>query len=85
MKRCRLSYDEWKCIISKEMSGKRVKTDFFEGYLGLIKILRVSEVQKWKIRGEEIVVCDIGRENDSTESFTCDMHGDENAKTRFEM
>ena len=41
--------------------------------------------RKWKIRGEEIVVCDIGRENDSTESFTCDMHGDENAKTRFEM
>ncbi len=60
MKRCRLSYDEWKCIISKEMSGKRVKTDFFEGYLGLIKILRVSEVQKWKIRGEELVVCDKG-------------------------
>lgn len=60
MKRCRLTYDEWKCIISKEISGKRVSTDFFEGYIGLIDIKQVSEVQKWNFSGENIVVCDIG-------------------------
>lgn len=60
MKRSRLSYDEWTCIISKEVSGKRVHTDFFEGYIGLIDIKEVSEVQKWKFNGEEIVVCDSG-------------------------
>lgn len=60
MKRCRLSYDEWKCILSKKMTGKRVTGDFFEGYLGLIDIRQVSEVQKWKFNGEEIVVCDGG-------------------------
>ncbi|MBD5531318.1 MAG: DUF402 domain-containing protein [Lachnospiraceae bacterium] len=60
MKRCRLSYDEWKCILSKEMTGKRVVGDFFEGYIGLIDIRQVSEVQKWKLGGEEIVVCDGG-------------------------
>lgn len=38
MKRSKLSYDEWKCIKSKKIRGKNVITDFFEGYLGLIKI-----------------------------------------------
>ncbi len=42
------------------MIGKRVAGDFFEGYLGLIDIRQVSEVQKWKFNGEEIVVCDGG-------------------------
>lgn len=60
MKRSRLSYDEWNCIAFKEMYGKRVCTDFFEGYLGLIDIKEVSEVQKWKFNEEEIVVCDKG-------------------------
>lgn len=60
MKRSQLSYDEWKCIISKELSGKRVKEDFFEGYIGLIKILQVSEAQRWEVHGEEITVCDMG-------------------------
>ena len=60
MKRSRLSYDEWKCIISKKQHGKRVCTDFLEGYIGFIEIQEVSEVQKWNFRGEEIVVCDKG-------------------------
>ena len=60
MKRCRLSYDEWKCIELKELCGKRVHTDFFEGYLGLIDIKQVSEAQKWNFNGEDIVVCDNG-------------------------
>ncbi len=60
MKRCRLSYDEWKCITSKDISGKRIHTDFFEGYVELIKIKEVSEAQIWKFNGENIVVCDNG-------------------------
>nr|WP_314459024.1 DUF402 domain-containing protein [uncultured Clostridium sp.] len=60
MKKCRLSYDEWKCIVSKDMYGKKVNTGFFRGYIGLIDIKAVSEKQIWKFNGEEIVVCDKG-------------------------
>lgn len=31
-------------------------TDFFEGYLGVIKIEQVTEPQIWKFNGEDIVV-----------------------------
>lgn len=60
MKRCRLSYDEWKCIVSKNITGKRIQEDFFQGYIGLIKINEVSEAQIWKFNGEAMVVCDKG-------------------------
>lgn len=60
MKRSRLSYDEWKCILSKELYGKRIHTDAFNGYVGLLKIKEVSEPQIWNRRGEEVVVCDKG-------------------------
>lgn len=60
MTRSRLSYDEWKCIVSKNISGKRINTDFFEGYIGLIEIKEVDEIQIWKFNGEDIVVCDKG-------------------------
>ena len=61
MKRSRLSYDEWKCILSKDMRGKRVNSELLKGYIGLIDIRAVSEVQVWKFHGEDIVVCDRGR------------------------
>lgn len=60
MKKSRLSYDEWKCIVSKEIKGKRIKTDFFEGYIGLIEIKEVDKVQIWNFNGKDIVVCDKG-------------------------
>ena len=60
MKRSKLSYDEWKCIVSKEIRGKHINTDFFQGYIGLIEIDEVSEKQIWKFNGEDIVVCDKG-------------------------
>lgn len=60
MKRSSLSYDEWKCILEKNVSGKRIHTDFFEGYIGLIEIEEVDEVQIWNFHGEDIVVCDKG-------------------------
>lgn len=61
MKRSRLSYDEWKCIISKDLFGKRVNSELLNGYIGLIDIKEVSEAQIWKFNGEDIVVCDKGR------------------------
>lgn len=61
MKRSRLSYDEWKCIISKDMRGKWVDSELLEGYVGLIDIKEVSKAQIWKFNGEDIVVCDRGR------------------------
>lgn len=57
MKRSRLSYDEWTCILSKEISGKQIDTDFFKGYIGLIEMKEVSEIQKWNFNGEEFAVC----------------------------
>ncbi len=60
MKRSRLTYEEWKCIISKEVRGKIVHSDCFTGYVGLIDIHEVSEPQIWKFNGEDIVVCDDG-------------------------
>lgn len=60
LKRSRLSYDEWKCIRSKELYGKRVNSDFFKGYIGLINMKEVSEIQIWKFNGENIKVCDKG-------------------------
>lgn len=60
MKRSRLSYDEWKCIKAKKISGQTIDTDVFKGYIGLIEIEEVSEKQIWKFNGEDIVVCDKG-------------------------
>ncbi len=60
MKKSRLSYDEWKCIVSKEMYGKKADAEFIKGYVGLMEIKEVSEKQIWKFNGVEITVCDKG-------------------------
>ena len=60
MKRSRLSYDEWKCIKEKVITGRSVNTNFFAGYVGVIDIGEVTEPQIWKFNGEDIVVCDKG-------------------------
>lgn len=60
VKRSRLSYDEWKCITAKKLSGRQVQSDFFTGYVGLMEIQQVSEAQKWKFYDNEFVVCDAG-------------------------
>ena len=60
MKRSRLSYDEWKCILSKELHGRRVESELITGYIGLIEVHEVSEAQVWKFNGKDIVVCDKG-------------------------
>ncbi len=60
MKRSKLSYDEWKCIETKKLKGKRVNTDFFKGYIGILEIEKVTKKQIWRFNDEDIIVCDIG-------------------------
>ena len=58
MYRCRITYDEWKCIKVKNRVGKIIDTANYVGYIGILNIHEVSEPQIWKYNGEELVVCD---------------------------
>ena len=58
MYRCRLTYDEWKCMLSKNRIGKKFETKDFTGYIGLLEIEEVSEPQVWKYREQPLIVCD---------------------------
>jgi len=60
MKRSRLTYDEWKCILDKRQKIKYIDNQNFSGYVSKIDILSVSEPQIWKFNGEDIVVCQNG-------------------------
>lgn len=60
MKRSKLNYEEWKCILSKDLYCKNVESDDFSGYIGLLDIHEVSEPQIWRFNGEDLVVCDNG-------------------------
>jgi len=60
MKHSKLNYEEWKCILSKDLYCKNVESDFFTGYIGLLHIHEVSESQIWRFNGEDMVVCDNG-------------------------
>lgn len=60
MIRKRLSYDTWECIIDRDWHCRKVNSEFLTGYIGLIDIKEVSEVQIWKFHGEDIVFCDKG-------------------------
>lgn len=60
MYKCRLTYDEWKCITSKNITGKQVDIPQLKGYLGLLAINTVSEKQIWKYTKSNVVVCDNG-------------------------
>ncbi|OPJ60572.1 DUF402 domain-containing protein [Clostridium oryzae] len=57
MKRSRLSYDEWKCILSKKQTIKLIRNETVNGYISLIDIKEVSIPQVWKFNGQDIVVC----------------------------
>lgn len=58
MYRCRLTYDEWKCIIKKDRIGSVVESAEFSGYVGILNITEVSEPQIWSYNGVEVIVCD---------------------------
>ena len=42
------------------MVGKRVETEKFTGYVGLLETIEITEPQYWKYREEETMVCDVG-------------------------
>ncbi|WP_455717278.1 DUF402 domain-containing protein [Anaerosporobacter sp.] len=60
MKKSRLSYDEWKCILSKNQTIELVDNNIINGYVSLIDIKEVSSPQIWNFNGEDIVVCQNG-------------------------
>lgn len=60
MKRSRLSYDEWKCILSKKQKIKLFNNQIMDGFISLIDIEEVSAPQVWKFNGEDIIVCQSG-------------------------
>lgn len=43
MKRCRLSYDEWNCILAKVLHGCKVDSKLVTGYIGLVEIREVKK------------------------------------------
>lgn len=60
MKRSRLSYDEWKCILSKKQKIELFHNQIFDGFISLIDLEKVSVPQVWKFNGEDIIVCKSG-------------------------
>ncbi len=60
MKRRRLTYDEWKCILDKKQKIKYIDNENYSGYVSKIDILNVSAPQIWRFNGEDIVVCRMG-------------------------
>lgn len=60
MKKCILTYDEWKSMKNKRRYGVDAHTSDFNGYIGLLSIDEVSEPQKWKYQNATITVLDNG-------------------------
>ena len=58
MKKCKLTYDEWKCIKEKQQRIQFVSTDTFCGYIGILEIKEVTEPQVWNFHGKDQIVCD---------------------------
>lgn len=57
MYKCRLTYDEWKCIIAKDRIGRQVDLPQMKGYLGLLTINQVFKKQIWKHNEKDVIVC----------------------------
>jgi len=60
MYKCRLVFDEWKCIKNKSRRSTIISNPEFKGYVGLLSIKEVQEKQVWKYNGSDVVVCDAG-------------------------
>lgn len=60
MKKCRLTYDEWKCIKDKQQTIQFVTTDEFCGHVSVLEIKEVTEPQVWNFNGKNQTVCDKG-------------------------
>ncbi|WP_310601986.1 DUF402 domain-containing protein [Anaerosporobacter sp.] len=57
MKRSKLSYKEWKCILSKKQRIHNFNNEILNGFVSLLEIKEVTEPQVWNFNGEDIVVC----------------------------
>ena len=60
MKKCKLTYDEWKCIREKQQTIQFISTNKFCGYVGVLDIKEVAEPQIWNFDGVDKTVCDNG-------------------------
>lgn len=59
MKRVRITYDEWKCMLSKRQTIRFLDNEVFQGHVSLLHILHVSKPQIWTFH-KETVVCQDG-------------------------
>ncbi|MDD6794142.1 MAG: DUF402 domain-containing protein [Clostridiaceae bacterium] len=57
IKKDKFTCDAWTVIKEKRYTQKKMKK-FFEGYLGLLKIDKVSEPQFWNYNNNKVKVCD---------------------------
>ena len=57
MKRTRVSYEKWTCIQERTIKGRWFERPEFQGYLGLIRMKRVTGPQIWHFDGREVTVC----------------------------
>lgn len=60
MKRKRLDYAKWDCILSKTLLHKHVSTPFLTGCIDLLDIHAVTQPQYWNFNNEQILLCDKG-------------------------
>ena len=52
-----LTYDEWKCILSKTQKIHNFDNELIKGFVSLIEIEKVTEPQIWRIDEKNIPVC----------------------------
>jgi len=60
MKRSRLSYDNWTCMLDRKLTVKHVSEPALTGHVSLLDIRRVTEPQTWQVQGRTITVCEDG-------------------------
>lgn len=57
MKRTRLTYDRWTCMLQKEHHYQLFNHKIIDGYISLLDIKEITGPQYWTVNGERIVVC----------------------------
>lgn len=60
MKRVKLTFEEWSCILSKKQRIQYFDSETIKGYVSHIEIEKVSKPQIWKFNGQNITVCENG-------------------------
>lgn len=60
MKRKKLSYDTWTCILEKSFRYELFYHTMIYGYISLINMKDVTAPQVWQVNDKDIIVCDNG-------------------------